>query len=516
MKRVLVTGACGAVGQVLIQELAAAGVETLATDIRRHEDMPDGVGFMKLDVRGSDAKRIVKDFKPDVIVHLASIVSPTRGMTREFAHDVDVKGTRNVLDAAISHGVKRLVVTSSGAAYGYHADNPVPLSESDPVRGNPEFAYSDHKRQVEEMLAEARASHPGLEQVVLRVGTVLGAGLENQITELFHRPKLIAVRGSDSPFVFIWTRDLARILMRAAGEGPAGIFNVCGDGALSVHDLARVLGKPVMALPAWVLKAALGDCQTTGPFALRAGTGAFSAIPPGARQHGAEDRVRVHAGTQQRADIRAVAQGGGPVSRVAVITGGAGGLGKALAHRLLKEDWRVVLMDLPAALQALKLESEGVERVACDLTDEAAVASTCAEISARHPAVDLVIHNAGVTQIGLFDETTLASQRLVMEINYFGSVRVAAGLLKAVRKGRGTHLAVSSVAGFAPLYKRTAYAASKHALNGFFASLASEEAQHGVKVVIAAPSFVRQIRDDLTRERTASAGRGLRRTGLTR
>jgi NAD(P)-dependent dehydrogenase (short-subunit alcohol dehydrogenase family) len=178
------------------------------------------------------------------------------------------------------------------------------------------------------------------------------------------------------------------------------------------------------------------------------------------------------------------------VSRVAVITGGAGGLGKALAHRLLKEDWRVVLMDLPAALQALKLESEGVERVACDLTDEAAVASTCAEISARHPAVDLVIHNAGVTQIGLFDETTLASQRLVMEINYFGSVRVAAGLLKAVRKGRGTHLAVSSVAGFAPLYKRTAYAASKHALNGFFASLASEEAQHGVKVVIAAPSFV--------------------------
>jgi UDP-glucose 4-epimerase len=264
MKRVLVTGASGAVGHVLIQELAAAGVETLATDIRRHEDMPDGVGFMKLDVRGDDAKRIIHDFKPDVIVHLASIVSPTRGMTREFAHDVDVKGTRNVLDAAISHGVKRLVVTSSGAAYGYHADNPVPLSESDRVRGNPEFAYSDHKRQVEEMLAEARASHPALEQVVLRVGTVLGAGLENQITELFHRPKLIAVKGSDSPFVFIWTRDLARILMRAAGEGPAGIFNVSGDGALSVHDLARALGKPVMALPAWVLKAALGIARPLG------------------------------------------------------------------------------------------------------------------------------------------------------------------------------------------------------------------------------------------------------------
>ena len=178
------------------------------------------------------------------------------------------------------------------------------------------------------------------------------------------------------------------------------------------------------------------------------------------------------------------------MSRVAVITGGAGGLGQAFANQLLRDDWKVVLIDLPGALETLQGVAVQVERIACDLTDEAAVASVCAEISARYPAVDLVIHNAGVTQIGLFDETSLASQRLVMEINYFGSVRIAAGLLGAVRAGRGTHLAISSVASFAPLYKRTAYAASKHALNGFFSSLASEEARHGVNVVIAAPSFV--------------------------
>jgi NAD(P)-dependent dehydrogenase (short-subunit alcohol dehydrogenase family) len=178
------------------------------------------------------------------------------------------------------------------------------------------------------------------------------------------------------------------------------------------------------------------------------------------------------------------------MSRVVVITGGAGGLGQAFANQLLKDEWKIVLVDLPGALDALQLDDKKVERIACDLTDEAAVAEICGEISARYPALDLVIHNAGVTQIGLFEDTTLASQRLVMDINYFGSVRMAAGLLGAVRAGRGTHLAISSVAGFAPLYKRTAYAASKHALNGFFLSLASEEAQHGVNVVIAAPSFV--------------------------
>ncbi|WP_417426966.1 SDR family NAD(P)-dependent oxidoreductase [Hoeflea sp.] len=178
------------------------------------------------------------------------------------------------------------------------------------------------------------------------------------------------------------------------------------------------------------------------------------------------------------------------MSRVAVISGGAGGLGQAFAAHLLKEDWRVVLIDLPAALAVLPTGDERIEQVACDLTDEAAVAAVCADISVRYPALDLVIHNAGVTQIDLFDETTLASQRLVMEINYFGSVRVAAGLLQAVRRGRGTHIAVSSVAGFAPLNRRTAYAASKHAMNGFFQSLATEEAEYGVGVVVAAPSFV--------------------------
>ena len=151
-----------------------------------------------------------------------------------------------------------------GAAYGYHPDNPVPLTEDAPCRGNPEFAYADHKRQVEDILAEARRDHPELAQVVLRVGTVLGAGTDNQITALFRRKRLLAIRNSDSPFVFIWTDDLARIVERAATAGPAGIYNVAGDGWLSVDDLAQALGKPVLRLPAWVLKAALAVARPLG------------------------------------------------------------------------------------------------------------------------------------------------------------------------------------------------------------------------------------------------------------
>ena len=255
MTRVLVTGASGAVGTAFLSEVAEAGWEVIATDVRKPSGLPGGARFRRLDVRGADPDRVIGEERPDVVVHLASILAPT---TRAVAHEVDVVGTGNVIAACVAYSVRRLVVTSSGAAYGYHADNPVPLCEAHALRGNRAFSYADHKRLVEEMLARARQDHRHLEQVVLRVGTVLGAGLENQITALFHKPRLLAIAGSDSPFVFIWTRDLARILKRAVNEGPQGVFNVAGDGAVGVPELAQKLRKPVLRLPAWALQATLG------------------------------------------------------------------------------------------------------------------------------------------------------------------------------------------------------------------------------------------------------------------
>lgn len=261
MTRILITGGAGMVGRALVEALPSG--DTIVTDLSQN-GLRDDVMFRRMDVTGNDPEEIIRDVRPDVVVHLASIVTPPPGMTREQAFAVDVTGTRNVLTACVVHKVKRLVVTSSGAAYGYHADNPMPLTEDAPCRGNPEFAYADHKRQVEEMLAEARIKHPQLEQVILRVGTVLGAGTDNQITALFRRTRLLAINGSESPFVFIWTQDLVRIVKRAATDGPAGIYNVAGDGWLSIDDLARALGKPVLRLPAWAVKAVLAVAHPLG------------------------------------------------------------------------------------------------------------------------------------------------------------------------------------------------------------------------------------------------------------
>ncbi|KZY30110.1 short-chain dehydrogenase, partial [Roseovarius sp. HI0049] len=173
--------------------------------------------------------------------------------------------------------------------------------------------------------------------------------------------------------------------------------------------------------------------------------------------------------------------------RTAVISGGNGGLGLALAARLEAAGWHCVLMDRD--ISGLKV-SETRTPVQVDLTEDAALEDAAARVIATRPSIDMVVYNAGVSQIGPFAESDEASHRRVFEINYFAAVAMARAFLVPIRESGGVHLAISSVAGFAPLKNRTAYAASKHAMEGFFGSLRSEEAVHGVRCVIAAPSFV--------------------------
>jgi UDP-glucose 4-epimerase len=262
---VLVTGAGGYVGSLLVAALARAGRDVVALDVRKPAgaSLP-GVRMVQADVCSPEAAQAIRDARPDAVVHLAAVVTPPPGMPREELHRIDVLGARNVLDACVAAGVGRLVVTSSGAAYGYYADNPSAISEDWPLRGNPAFAYADHKRQVEEMLAQARAEHPRLAQFVFRACTVIGAGTRNQITALFEKPRLLAIRGAASPFSFVWDGDLVDCLAQAVASDRPGVYNLAGDGTMTMQEIARRLGKPCLEVPAWLIAAALGVLHPLG------------------------------------------------------------------------------------------------------------------------------------------------------------------------------------------------------------------------------------------------------------
>jgi len=268
-RSVLVTGAGGYIGRQLVAALAATQpplAALIASDLREipaAERLP-GVIYAVGDIRTQDLEALMRAHAVEAVVHLAAIVTPGRDSNRQLEYEVDVLGTRNVLDSCVAAGVRQLVVTSSGAAYGYHADNPVPLHEDDPLRGNPEFAYSDHKRQVEEMLADYRRGHPELAQLIFRPGAVLGESVANQITDLFEKPLVLGVAGSDAPFTFIWDQDVVACLVKGVLEGATGIYNLVGDGSTTLRHIARETGKPYLPLPAFLIQGALALLKPLG------------------------------------------------------------------------------------------------------------------------------------------------------------------------------------------------------------------------------------------------------------
>ena len=265
MKTVLITGAGGYIGGELLRNLKKEGRFSLvAADIREvdaGQRIPDVI-YEIGDIRRPEFRDLILKTKPDVVVHLASIVSA--GGDPEFEYSVDVLGTKNVLDACVEAEVGQIIITSSGASYGYYADSPKWLSESDPLRGNEDFAYSRHKRMVEEMLADYREKHPQLKQLIFRPGSVIGKDVSNQITNLFEKAFVLGVAGSDCSFVFIWDQDVVACILKGVEEGKEGIFNLAGDGALPMREIASILGKPYLPLPAWLIGGALGLVRMLG------------------------------------------------------------------------------------------------------------------------------------------------------------------------------------------------------------------------------------------------------------
>jgi NAD(P)-dependent dehydrogenase (short-subunit alcohol dehydrogenase family) len=181
--------------------------------------------------------------------------------------------------------------------------------------------------------------------------------------------------------------------------------------------------------------------------------------------------------------------------RTVLVTGAAGGLGRSLCLCFAAAGARIAALDRDrAGLEALAVElgaaGSEVFTAVCDVTDAPACDQAVAAVLSRFGSIDVLINNAGIAHRSAFAETALAVLHRVMDVNYFGAVHCTHAALPALTRNRGLIIAISSVAGFAPLIGRTGYAASKHALHGFFDSLRTELQDQGVGVLLVCPSFI--------------------------
>ena len=192
----------------------------------------------------------------DVVVHLAFIIMGGREESRR----INLEGSRNVFAAAAAGSrVKRLVYTSSVAAYGFHTDNPQPLTEDVPARGSDEHYYSAEKAELESTLWDTVAGS-SLDTYVLRPCVVAGADALMPLESIpwpVRRAPLTVLPDPGVHFQVVHHDDVATALVAAVrGAGGPGAYNLAGPGELTAADLARELGWLRVPVPRATVKLA--------------------------------------------------------------------------------------------------------------------------------------------------------------------------------------------------------------------------------------------------------------------
>ena len=268
MLKVAVTGPTGEIGKPLMSELERrAEVESVLGMARRAFD-PAEEGWGKVSYRRGDildrgALTALFD-GVDVAVHLAFAIFGSREETRE----VNLQGTRNVFEAAIRAGVKRLVYASSVAAYGFHPENPQPLTEDVPARGSEGFYYSAQKAELEDLLDELMLGSE-VEAYVFRPCIVAGPRATMLIEQTVDAVRIgdpvpLLRKGVEKlplvkpvlpdpgmPIQLVHHDDVAQAMAAAiCGDGPPGVYNLAGEGEVRVSDIARELDWRSVPVPA--------------------------------------------------------------------------------------------------------------------------------------------------------------------------------------------------------------------------------------------------------------------------
>ena len=182
--------------------------------------------------------------------------------------------------------------------------------------------------------------------------------------------------------------------------------------------------------------------------------------------------------------------------RLVWITGASSGIGEALAYTLSHRGARLVLSarreDVLEAVRQNCLHPDDHFVCPLDLTDPASLDDALDTVHAETGGVDVLVNNGGISQRGTAAETDMDVVRRIMEVNFFGAVHLTKGVLPAMQRRGGGHIAVvSSLVGKFGTAKRSSYAASKHALHGWFDSLRAEVYDDGIGVTIVCPGFVK-------------------------
>ena len=278
---VAVTGPTGTFGVALSPLLQDDERIARVIGIARRPFDPAEHGWTKMEYRRGDVRdpaALEESFSgADVVVHLAFLIISG---SKETTQAINVEGTLNAFRAAAEAGAKRFVYASSIAAYGFHRDNPIGITEDWPTRPADRLFYAQEKAELERLLQEEGEQHPETDLYLIRPPIVLGPDAVGgkaqlspglvQMLQLVHsgirRLRIVPAVVPDLPLQLIHQDDVAEALrLCVLAAGPPGAYNVAADDVVNGVDVLRELGFLPLAIPGKPV-AAVARAISTLPF----------------------------------------------------------------------------------------------------------------------------------------------------------------------------------------------------------------------------------------------------------
>ena len=251
MEKVLITGVAGGQGRLLARRLAE-NYEVCGVDRVAWEGAPRGIRIHEVDLRKKKFEDVIRTEMPTAIIHM--------GFVRHFRsdegirHDVNVRGTKQLLDHCVNHGVQKLVVLSSSYVYGAFPENPYFMDEDQPLSGSRSYPEIRDLVEVDTLASAFLWRYPHIRTCVLRPVNVLGYYVHSMIAQYLRERWVPTVMGFDPMMQFIHEEDVGEAIALALEHGLQGVFNVVGPGEVPLHTAIQESGGRALPLPEPIMR----------------------------------------------------------------------------------------------------------------------------------------------------------------------------------------------------------------------------------------------------------------------
>ena len=244
--KVLITGVVGPLGRLLAERLSLT-MDVCGVDTRRWKGSHPDIRLHRVDLRKRQFEDLLRTERPDAVVHMGFVRHFDRG--DRVRHDVNVRGTKQLLDHCVKYGVRKVVVFSSSAVYGAFPENPYGMDEDCPISASRSYPEIRDQVEVDALASAFLWQHQEIETVVLRPVNALGPEMGSMMSSYLKLPGVPTVMGFDPVVQFIGQADLLDALEIAVAQPLSGVFNVVGAGQVPIHTAIQAIGARAWPIP---------------------------------------------------------------------------------------------------------------------------------------------------------------------------------------------------------------------------------------------------------------------------